>query len=1454
MTAFSQIDKIQFSIIGDEDVDIYSRAQVINEELFVGQTPVRGGLYSPEMGSSDNSIACDTCGEYSRKCISHFGCIKLNYPIKSPLFIREIGRWLKVTCKDCGYPIVDPDDYQNIKKSKRLTVASQAAHSTSGKTIVCKNSNCGKVQPKIEKDTDDHISFSAVYEDGSVYKLHNHDIKNILNKITIENAVKFGYSVNSHPRKLILSKILVPPVGIRPSIKSADLAVDASYHDIVRLWQYICKKNLSIPSKISYPIGTDDIKKIMNMEYLYYESINGSSSAMESGTGKRSLLVGNRKAPSIRSRIIKKTGRIRGNLLGKRVWYISRTTIAGNPTLHPEDVMVPASYASILSKRDVSLEINKSKTKQYLTALESPKISRIIKKSGEVFDASKFREENLEDGDSYLRDLDEDEEDQLLLNRQPSLEESALGAHNIKVAKDEKIKTYQFNVIACKWYGADFDGDQMPGIAPRNIMARIETKLLSSVHNRFISPKNSGPVNGQVQDSIVGCYKLTKNGVRMDRYHAMAMYSLLGQNAPILPIPEMKLLSSSTTTSTDPTHSIIYSGRDIISGLLKKYPITLTAKPSFYNENFDKVINYDPADIKVVINGNKLISGVLDKKTVGEGANGGVSHIVARDYGMKVGLDSTYEIQQVALRFLANKGFTAGLHDLILPADIRGSIRDEISGLLKEANNVNEQLIAGELLPPIGMTIHEFYEKLMMSTLKESDLVLRYILKGLNTETNGMYEMPAIGAKGNWPNLKHIMAFIGQIDINQERIGENFSFRRTSPYHPRFSLDPRTYGFVENNYIGGLRVDQFVFAVMNGRYDLINKALSTSITGYQMRKSVAGLQSCVIDYYRRVCIDTKIIEGLYGDDGLDPRFVENVKFPAVNMDNRELEENYKFAASLAFEHIFDEEFKRIRADRDYYRKVFLTFEKINFDRMMTDVHILPVNTARIVENIMVKNRNQGYEIKNDEKTIAQMCEKVNDFTIRKLPYVLINEIQEKYQTEIPKRLSAATSLLAMSIRCELSSKKVLGKITPVQLDMILAEIRKKYSEALIDCGAGVGFSASQAICEPLTQYMLDSHHRSIAGGTNKSGITRVKEILGARPVSEEQSPEMLFRVWPEYEKDPIKVREIANNIELLTFNRFIKNNPIKLFEQYGTLVYPPLVAEDSTWVKEFEELNPLIRPPGDLTSWCIWIELDKSMLLLKGIELERIVEKLRAEHPDIFLIHNSENMPKIKLRIYIRSTYFDKGVITEAKIDKLIAEILNTPIRGIDGIQNINVVQINRQKVNPETGGIEKDTVYAIKTVGTNIYGVALNKYVDPYSIVSSSIGDTYKMFGIEAARQKIISELRVTVESSRTSLRHIMIYADVMTCTSKVTNLEKSGLEKREKNNIFLNSALMDPIKAMKNAAITGTVNKMYGAAAPLMIGSIPRLGTAYCDIIVNKEFVKANMKSIDKSLDELR
>ena len=413
------------------------------------------------------------------------------------------------------------------------------------------------------------------------------------------------------------------------------------------------------------------------------------------------------------------------------------------------------------------------------------------------------------------------------------------------------------------------------------------------------------------------------------------------------------------------------------------------------------------------------------------------------------------------------------------------------------------------------------------------------MLGALRHDTNGLFQLIATGTKGNTPNLLHIVATLSQVEIGNRRMETTFAFQRTSPYFARFATDPAAYGYVKHGYIEGLSASEYVFNTMNGRFDLINKALSTASTGYQNRKAVMSLQDTT-DNYRRVVADTQVVQLIYGDDGLDARMVDFVDFRTVKLSDADLAAECRLdlvgagvaQAPPAHQEVFDRAFARVRADRDWYRETFIRHENMNFDRVLKTARQMPVNVNRLRVEALLRLASQGETSRApNESEMVRAQEKVDNFR-KRLQYVLVNEIQERRGAPVPLHFQKATRLFAMLVDADLGGRALLTT-PPAALDEILGEARRRYEGALISYGAAVGILAAQCVSEPLTQYMLDSHHRSVGSGTSKAGIVRPAEIFGAKPVESELAPEMLLRLTPDAEASHDAATQVANQIELL---------------------------------------------------------------------------------------------------------------------------------------------------------------------------------------------------------------------------------------------------------------------------------------------------------------------------------
>jgi DNA-directed RNA polymerase II subunit RPB1 len=157
----------------------------------------------------------------------------------------------------------------------------------------------------------------------------------------------------------------------------------------------------------------------------------------------------------ITGRINSKNGRIRGNLMGKRVDFSARSVITGDPNLSIRQLGVPLKVAKCLTKPVVVNDRNRD----FLLKLvqngpdEHPGAKILEKKNGDnislrYVDRMSLR---LENGDVVHRHMLDG--DAVLFNRQPSLHRMSMMCHIAKIMKVGD--TFRMNVADTKPYNAD---------------------------------------------------------------------------------------------------------------------------------------------------------------------------------------------------------------------------------------------------------------------------------------------------------------------------------------------------------------------------------------------------------------------------------------------------------------------------------------------------------------------------------------------------------------------------------------------------------------------------------------------------------------------------------------------------------------------------------------------------------------------------------------------------------------------------------------------------------------------------------------------------------------------------------------------------------------------------------------------------------------------------------------
>ena len=191
-------------------------------------------------------------------------------------------------------------------------------------------------------------------------------------------------------------------------------------------------------------------------------------------------------------KLSKKSGLIRGYILGKRVDYSGRAVICPDPDLKVDECSIPYLMALELYKLEVAnLLIEKREFKRYDRAIE------YIDECLQNYNYSLY---------DYVCSVSKDKF--VILNRQPTLHRMGMMSFRVFINKDYVIKIHP---LVCEPYNADFDGDQMACYRPLYDDTEEECKKILSVNNNLLSPTSGSLILGVNQDVVLGLYLLTED-------------------------------------------------------------------------------------------------------------------------------------------------------------------------------------------------------------------------------------------------------------------------------------------------------------------------------------------------------------------------------------------------------------------------------------------------------------------------------------------------------------------------------------------------------------------------------------------------------------------------------------------------------------------------------------------------------------------------------------------------------------------------------------------------------------------------------------------------------------------------------------------------------------------------------------------------------------------------------
>lgn len=1446
----SKIIGVQFSILSPEEIRRASVAEITTRDTYVNNKPVIGGLFDPRMGVLEPGLVCPTDGLDYIQTPGYFGHIELAKPVYYIQYLNTVMKVLRCVCFKCSKILLNKEKYihaLNMKPEQRWNYVFQLA----SKIKRCgqeTDDGCGCKQPdKFKKEG--LATIHAEWDD----KTKNSDGEKLTMVVTPEVALKIlrrisdedvdfmGFSPTwSRPDWMICQVFAVPPPAMRPSVKHD--AQQRSEDDITHINVNIIKTNKVLQERIQQNAAPNVIEDWTTLLQYYIATQVDNKIPGVASVAQRS----GRPLKSIKERLNGKTGRVRGNLMGKRVDFSARSVITADPNISIRELGVPLSVAKNITKPVIVNERNR----QFLSKLVEngpdnwPGAKILEKKHGHSISLRHAKNNNihLENGDVVHRHMMDG--DAILFNRQPTLHRMSMMSHIVRVMKNGN--TFRMNVADTKPYNADFDGDEMNLHMPQDMESESELRNLAAVPYQLVSPANNSPIVGIFQDSLLGAHRFTRQHIQFSHRDAMNLL----MNVRNVSMGQFKKDENITSN-------------ELLSQILP--PLSLRYKTNLFKE--------DTEDMKtspnvLEIQNGKYIRGLMEKSVLGSSTKG-LLHRICNDFGNMTASQFVDDLQNIITDYLKTSSYSVGISDLVANETTNQKIIEVITDKKVEVKNLIHETHMGLFENDTGKKNMEHFEMRVNNILNKASSQAGQIGRNSLGKDNRFVIMVNAGSKGSELNISQMISCLGQQNVNGKRIPYGFH-GRTLPHYSKYDDTPAARGFVESSYIAGLRPEELFFHAMGGRVGLIDTAVKTSQTGYIQRRLIKGLEDLKVEYDMTVRNNMgKIVQYSYGDDGFDTVRVETQILPFIEYSIEEIYLHYYVPTKKArgeFQPFTKPTLAKMRKQDGEYKQVadkYSTLLLETRDEIVKHIYHYqkdkrvntPVGFTYIIQNIQ-HQCNAGETSMVDITPLDAM--KLIETTFEKLKML-------GYCA--PNRLFEILYFYHLSPKVLLQMKR----FNKVSLHMLLETITTAYKRSIVAPGEMVGMIAAQSIGEPTTQMTLNTFH--FAGVASKSNVTRgvprIEEILSL--TDNPKNPSLTIYLREEDEQDKTKAQTIMYMIEHTKLEDIIDKVQI-CFDPKETTTR---IEQDTQLLEQYYAFENMVNEcadeetgenaEADKSKWVVRLSMNAEIMLEKNITMDDVHFTLTNIYSnDIQCVYSDYNDDNLVFRI--RMTNVNKK---DAKSNKKEAKSLdqtdemyllrnfqnnllqNVVLRGVKNIGKVLMrkVQNNVKKVE---GSFKSYEHWVLDTIGNNLVDVLALDYIDVNRTFSNNILEMYNVLGIEAARQSIYNELVdvIAFDDTYINTHHLDLLCDRMTYNTKMTSIFRHGINNDHIGPIA-KAAFEETPEMFLRAARHGEVDLMKGVSANIMCGQEGYFGTSAFQVLIDGTHLR-NVQDIEDDDDE--
>ena len=1209
-----KIDKVTFGIMSPDMIRRQSVCEVIHHDTFCGNDPVTGGLFDPRMGILDYGAICSPDMQSNKETPGYFGHIELALPVFHVQYFPVVQKIVRCVCYRCG-ELLHHDSVSHIRDRSKLNHLIEQ----SKKVKICPN--CEAKQPDKYVKTD-LCKMHALWLPTTVNGIETEEAKfdmtakyvlNLFKQLDDTSCKIMGLNPKlSHPSWMVMEVFPVCPPSTRPSVSQDN--GQRMEDDITIKYCDVIKYNKLIKEKMKNDPEARILEDWHNILQYHTSTLIDNEIAGVLPAAQRA----GRPLKGLRQRLKGKEGRIRGNLMGKRVNFSSRTVITPDPVINLDELGVPIriaiqlTYPEKVTKKSIKRlkDCIRNGCKNYPGARAVFKCKNKTTISLNHIDRYQFAQ-MLEVGDTVIRHIQNG--DWVIFNRQPSLHKMSMMAHRVRILEG---LTFRLNISATTPYNADFDGDEMNMHVPQSFCSANEIACLASVNRQIVSPALNMPIITFVQDAVLGGHLMT--GPISTKFTHREMMNTLSW------------IKSDNIILDNSDINKLYSGTEALSFCIPK--INLKIK----NRRGDELL---------IKNGNVTDnSGSFDKKVFTS-----LTHSIFRDKGPEQCAAFFNNSQHVIRAYLIKNSFSVGIRDLVLDKCLSKEINIKIDQQKLEVEKTIQTLHLNMFENMSSDSEKVAFENKVTRQLTAARSGAENLLKKCHDSIfdNRFMNMVNGGSKGKLINLAQMTACLGQQIIEGRRVPYGFN-HRTLPHYTKFDDTSEARGFVHSSFQKGMNPLEFFFHAMAGREGIIDTAVKTSSTGYIQRKLMKALEDYKVTWSK--CVkdaQNNIIQYLYGDDNADGISLEYQSVPATNITD--FEEEYTNIPKIS------KKSKTRLIELSNTVKDMYEWYSDNICEGSPESNLkFPVHITRTLMN-SIKD-----EITSNEKLTSD--------------YIL-DQYEQMFSRLTLHKYNDGIWMLKFMIYMHSHPKKLLQmKVNKKQFQQFVESLETLFIHSQIEPGDAVGPVAAQSIGEPCTQLTLNTFHLSGVGGksTVTRGVPRLQELfhLSKNP----KNTSLTVFVDQKISQDKSAVQRISAEICLIRLSDLVTTSEIRYepnqskyqaFNEFNDLFTKiDKNRSNSKWILtiwfdrrllldksiEMEEIYYSISQLYKEGVYCEYSD-DNAEYMFIRIRVDPNVQDLRK-------LTVPDEIPEITILSIIESKLMD-----------------NLVIRGIDGINNVTLRQ-----------------------------------------------------------------------------------------------------------------------------------------------------------------------------------